>query len=101
MTLTRVAKRKLEIKEVRKEKQTTTSKKHDKNCFTKVEDTSKNDDATGNVTKTSNKTKADLIEEMYLLKELNEALLEEVKSNEETIANLDKKEKKFMEAIKA
>ena len=38
---------------------------------------------------------------MYLLKELNEALLEEVKSNEETIANLEKKEKKYMEAIKA
>ena len=30
---TRLAKRKLEIKEVRKEKQTVTSKKHDKNCF--------------------------------------------------------------------
>ena len=64
MTLTnktRVAKRKLEIKEVRKEKQITTSKKHDKKCFTKVDDASQNDDATGTVTKTSNKTKADLI----------------------------------------
>ena len=59
MTLTsktRVAKRKLEIKEVRKEKQTTTSKKHDKKCFTKVDDTSQNNDAIDSAPKTSNKT---------------------------------------------
>ena len=104
MTLTsktRVAKRKLEIKEVRKEKQTTTSKKHDKKCFTKVDDTSQNNDAIDSAPKTSNKTKAELLEELYLLKELNEALLEEVKSNEENIANLEKKEKKYVEAIRA
>ena len=34
-TKTRLAKRKLEIQEVRKEKQTTTSKKHDKKCLQK------------------------------------------------------------------
>ena len=53
--------------------------------------------------KTSTKTKAELLlelEDMHLLKELNEALLEEVKSNEETILNLKKKEKKSVETIK-
>ena len=40
------------------------------------------------------------LEDMHLLKELNEALLEEVKSNEETILNLKKKEKKSVETIK-
>ena len=53
--------------------------------------------------KTSSKSKAELLdelEEMHLLKELNEALLEEVKTNEETITNLKKKEKKSVEAIK-
>jgi hypothetical protein len=39
-TKTRLAKRKLEVQEVRKEKQTVTSKKHDKKCFT-------NDDKSG------------------------------------------------------
>ena len=57
----------------------------------------------GTAPKTSSKSKAELLdelEEMHLLKELNEALLEEVKTNEETITNLKKKEKKSVEAIK-
>ena len=79
---TRLAKRKLEIKEVRKEKQTVTSKKHDKNCFNEK-----------NV-KVLDDTDTDL------LKELNDALLEEVKANEKAIENLKKKEKKYLEDIK-
>ena len=98
---TRLAKQKLEIREVRKEKQTTTSKKHDKKCFKNVDDTDENKIIIGPAPKTSPKTKIELLEEMHLLKELNEALLEEVKSNEETIANLENKERKFVEAIKA
>ena len=71
---TRLAKRKLEIKEVRKEKQTVTSKKHDKNCFNEknvevLDDTDTN-----------------------LLKELNNALVEEVKANEKAMDILKKKE---------
>ena len=54
---TRLAKRKLEIKEVRKDKQTATSKKHDKTCFEIAE----------NAPKTSTKTKAALLEEMDML----------------------------------
>ena len=79
---TRLAKRKLEIKEVRKEKQTVTSKKHDKNCFNEK-----------NV-KVLDDTDTDL------LKELNDALLEEVKANEKAIENLKKKVKKYLEDIK-
>ena len=48
----------------------------------------------------SEKTRVELLEEMNLLKPLNDALLEEVKSNEETIANLEKKEKKAVQDIK-
>ena len=87
---TRLAKRKLEIKEVRKEKQTATSKKHDKKCFT-VENPSP---------KVSNKTKAEILEDMDLMKQLNDALLEEVKANEEAIAKLERKEKKYIADIK-
>ena len=77
---TRLSKRKLEIKEVRKEKQTVTSKKHDKYCFKDkhVEDS----------------------EDVNLLKQLNDALLEEVKDNEKTIEALKKKEKKYEDVIK-
>ena len=38
---TRLGKRKLEIKEVSKEKQETASKKHEKKCFAPVETSSK------------------------------------------------------------
>ena len=76
---TRLAKRKLEIKEVRKEKQTVTSKKHDKNCF-------KDENAEDS-------------KDIDLLKQLNDALLEEVKSNEKAIENLKKKEKKYEQDI--
>ena len=48
----------------------------------------------------SNKTKAELLEDMNLMKELNDALLEEVKANEAKISNLEKKEKKSLEDIK-
>ena len=80
-TKSRLAKRKLEIKEVRKEKQTVTSKKHDKNCY---------DDKNLEV----------VDDDTDLLKKLNDALLEEVKANEKAIENLKKKEKKYLEDIK-
>ena len=35
-----------------------------------------------------------------MLKQLNEALLEDVKTSDEKIATLEKKEKMFLEAIK-
>ena len=78
---TRLAKRKLEIQEVRKENQTTTSKKHDKTCLGKDKKLEKDSDS--------------------LLKELNDALLEEVKSNEKAIAILEGKEKKYIAAVKS
>ena len=37
---------------------------------------------------------------MDLIKQLNDALLEEVKTNEEAIANLERKEKKYVADIK-
>jgi hypothetical protein len=40
---TRLGKRKLEIKEVRKEKQVVASKKHDNKCFTATETSTKDD----------------------------------------------------------
>ena len=45
-------------------------------------------------------TKADVIEEMKLIKQLNAALEEEVHKNEERIAILEKDEKKHLDAIK-
>ena len=84
---TRLGKRKLEIKEVRKEKQVVASKKHDNKCFTATETSTKND-----ISATRKpQTKADLIDQMDLMKQLNDALLEEVKSNEEAIAILEGK----------
>ena len=97
---TRLAKRKLEITGVRKEKQTMTSKKHDKDCFATLNDVSKDENIAASAPKTSNKTKVALLEEMHLMKQLNDALLEEVKENEEKIANLNKKEQKFLAVIK-
>ena len=78
---TRLAKRKLEIQEVRKENQTSTSKKHDKTCLGKDKKLEKDSDS--------------------LLKELNDALLEEVKLNEKAIAILEGKEKKYIAAVKS
>ena len=72
---TRLGKRKLEIKEVRKENQVIASKKHDKQCFAEV-DTKK---ATSAIRKPQIKS------EMDLTKELNYALLEEVHNNEEAM----------------
>ena len=88
---TRLGKRKLEIKEVRKENQVIASKKHDKKCFAEV-DTKK---ATSAIRKPQIKS------EMDLTKELNDALLEEVHNNEEAIAILEGKEKKYLESIKS
>ena len=45
-------------------------------------------------------TKADMADEMKLIKQLNDALLEEIKSNEEKIAKLEKSEKRNLESIK-
>ena len=84
---TRLNKRKLEIKEVRKEKQITTSRKHDKKCFETMETASKEEVSAPR----RPQTKADLLDKMESMKELNDALLEEVKSNEEAITNLEGK----------
>ena len=94
---TRLGKRKLEIKEVRKEKQVVASKKHDNKCF-KATETSTKDEISAT---RKPQTKADLIDQMDLMKQLNDALLEEVKSNEEAIAILEGKEKKYMDTIKS
>ena len=74
---TRLGKRKLEIKEVRKEKQITTSRKHDKTCFATTETAAKEEVSAPR----RPQTKADLLNKMETLNELNDALLEEVKSN--------------------
>ena len=37
-------------------------------------------------------TKADIVEEMKMIKQLNDALLEEIKTNEEKITSLEKGE---------
>ena len=63
---TRLGKRKLEVKEVRKEKQVEASKKHDKKCFAET-------------------TKPLLKSDVDLTEQLNDALLEEVKNNERAI----------------
>ena len=94
---TRLSKRKLEIKEVRKEKQITTSRKHDKKCFETMETASKEEISAPR----RPQTKADLLDKMESMKELNDALLEEVKSNEEAITNLEGKEKMYIESIKS
>ena len=80
---------------VRKEKQVVASKKHDNKCFTATETSSKDD-----ISATRKpQTKADLIDQMDLMKQLNDALLEEVKSNEEAIATLAGKEKRYLYTI--
>ena len=91
---TRLGKRKLEIKEVRKENQITTSKKHDKKCFapTSMEEVS---------APRKPETKSELLDKMKLTQQLNDALLEEVKNNEEAIVILEGKEKKHIAIIKS
>ena len=76
----RKAKRKLEFQHTRKENQTLTSKKHDKKCF---ENTT--DDLIADLKEAKDNLK--------LNKELNDALLEEVKDNEKAIEILKGKEK--------
>ena len=93
---TRLGKRKLEIKEVRKENQVIASKKHDNKCFAATEISTKD-----NISAARSQTKTDLKVKMDLLQQLNDALLEEVKSNEKAIAILKGKEKKYMDAIKS
>ena len=44
-------------------------------------------------------TKSDLLDKIDLMKQLNDALLEEVKRNEEATSILDGKEKKYVDAI--
>ena len=94
---TRLGKRKLEIREVRKEKQTTASKKHDKKCFTATETATKDKVFAPK----KPETKSDLLDNMELTKQLNDALLEEVKNNEDAIVILEGKEKKHLAVIKS
>ena len=46
-------------------------------------------------------TKSDLSDKRESMKQLNDALLEEFKSNEEAFAILEGKEKKYLEAIQS
>jgi hypothetical protein len=93
----RLGKRKLEIKEVRKENQIKTSKKHDKKCFAQTETSTKE-----KVSATRKpETKSDLLDEMKMVEQLNDAFLEEAKNNEKAIVALEKKEKKHIAAIKS
>ena len=94
---TRLGKRKQEIQEVRKEKQTTASRKHDKKCFAAIETAAKQEVSAPS----RNQTKSDLLDKMGTMQQLNDALLDEVKSNEEAIAILEGKEKKNIQAIKS
>lgn len=90
---TRLGKRKLEVKEVRKEKQVIASKKHDKKCFPEIGISSKEETRKPLL-------KSDLLDKMDLTEQLNDALLEEVKNNEKAIQILEDKEKKYVERIK-
>ena len=94
---TRLGKRKLEIQEARKEKQITASKKHDKKCFAVIGTAAKEEVSAPR----RPQTKSDLLIKMESMKQLNDALLEEVKSNEEAFAILEGKEKKYIEAIQS
>ena len=94
---TRLGKRKIEIKEIRKENQITTSKKHDRKCFSPPETSTKEKVSAP----MKPETKSDLLDKMKLVEQLNDALLEEVKHNEEAIVALEKKEKKHIAAIKS
>jgi 3'-phosphoadenosine 5'-phosphosulfate (PAPS) 3'-phosphatase len=72
-TKTRLAKRKQELQEVRKEKQTLTSKNHDKRCFT-TDDTSGKD-----VLETQLKSLKAKIDKLEEEKKESEILIEELK----------------------
>ena len=78
-----------------KEKQITTSKNHDKKCFTAVETSTKDEISAPN----KPQTKSYLLSKMETMKQLNNALLEEVKNNEEAILIQEGKEKKYIEFI--
>ena len=95
---TRLSKRKYEMQNTRKENQTETSKKHDKRCIVNPKENSKHVEP--NKTGTNDDFKI-MKDKLKLTNELNDALLEEVKENEEAIKILQAKEKKHVEAIKS
>ena len=66
---TRLGKRKLEIKEVRKENQITASKKHDKKCFAPIETSTKEEVSAPR----RPETKSELLDKMKLTQKLNDA----------------------------
>ena len=66
---TRLAKRKLEMQNTRKENQTLTSKKHDKRCIVNPKENSSHEDLER------------IKDQLKLTNQLNDALLEEVKEN--------------------
>ena len=70
---TRLGKRKLEIKEVRKENQITTSKKHDKKCFAPIETSTKEEVSAPR----KPETKSELLDNMKLMQQLNDRKAEE------------------------
>ena len=87
---TRLAKQKYEMQNTRKENQTETSKKHDKRCIVNPKENSKHVEP--NKTGTNDDFKI-MKDKLKLTNELNDALLEEVKENEEAIKILKGKEK--------
>ena len=99
---TRLAKRKQEMQTTRKENQTVTSKKHDKRCLVKPNESAIHVEPNKTVTKKESNDDLEWIKsKLKLTNELNDALLEEVKENEEAIKILKGKEKKHLEAIKS
>ena len=98
---TRLAKRKHEMQNTRKENQTVTSKKHDKRCIVNPKAFSSHMEPKKIVAnEDSNEDLEWIRDKLKLTNELNDALLEEVKENEQAITILKGKEKKHLEAIK-
>ena len=81
-TKTRLAKRKLEVQEVRKEKQTVTSKKHDKKCFTN------NDNSGKDVLEKQLKSLQEKIDQLEIERNESETLIKELKTK---LADLENK----------
>ena len=94
---TRLGKRKFEIKEVRKESQIIATIKHDKKCFAPTQTSAKEEVSAPR----KPETKSELSDRMIFVSQLNDALLEEVKNNEEAFLALEKKQKKHIATIKS
>ena len=87
---TRLAKRKLEIQNTRKENQTETSKKHDKRCIVNPKENSTHSEPNRTVT---NDELERIKDKLKLTNELNDALLEEVKETRKPLKFFRQKRK--------